>query len=734
MKDDEAPQDLSERVRRIAATIAEEVDKRLLSGEESSPILDAAARSFSTTIERWGRNPSLRRFVGGVQRDALASPGERVALSASLGVTARLGTTARFYVDGAVVDEVPIGSSPEIVTVVRAPGPGLHRIEVKVCDDKGNVVSDVIGHRLLQVASGRPVVLVDASMFTPGPPEIVSEQALTVQTLRALVDEGFELVYFDIHDKNREALIHEELLRQRLPPGAILVYSAEQEELRSLGVDFVDMFASTAIRKLRAKGIPVTSVLTTRGEDSARARAEQVDVMTPSTALRRALAGDFEAEKTQASKLLRDRDASDPLNWRLDQTTDSTLVQGNAFHVELDNEAARRRLFASFEEARSSIHLQVYIVRPSAFTEQLIVQLIRRARSGVSVRLMVDALYSDEEILGRVNPLIRSLKEESNIEVLAVNPIESRKQVDVPRLKQRDHRKLIIVDGRLAFVSGRNASDEYYFGFDEVPVHDNTRHERIPWLDAHVEVTGPLVRQVQETFTHTWHRQGGSQIPLTPAVFPRLEPTGTAAGRLVVHRGFLDTNGLAMYDAMFEVAEDHVYIVNDFPIVPALERAIHQLLARGVAVKLLTGNAAARRDDGTFFPASMHRTLFEYMVKAKLEPLLQAGVQIYEFVPPPAQTIVARGGRIRPYVHAKLVSVDGKVASVGSANLDATASFWESEANVVIQDAGLVSGLEATLQTLIDGSYEIDPQSEYWKRERTQRAVVATLWPGTFYS
>ncbi|MGB7477401.1 MAG: phosphatidylserine/phosphatidylglycerophosphate/cardiolipin synthase family protein, partial [Polyangiales bacterium] len=448
----------------------------------------------------------------------------------------------------------------------------------------------------------------------------------------------------------------------------------------------------------------------------------------------RALAGVFTIEIEQGAKLLEDRAHSNALDWRLDQTTDSKLVPGNSFHAELDNGEARRRLLAAFDEAQSTIHIQFYMVQPSDFTEHMIVRLIQRARAGVKVRFMVDALYSDEEVLGRLNPSILSLKEEENIEVLAVNPIESRKQMDISRLKKRDHRKLVIVDGRLAFVSGRNASNEYYMGFSEVPVHDNTRHERIPWLDAHVEVTGPLVRTVQETFVGTWHRQGGTEIPNDLNTMPELEPTGSASGRLVVHRGLAETNGLAMYEAMFDVAEDHVYIVNDYPIVPALERAIYRLLAKEVSVKLLTGNAAARRDDGTFFPAPMHRTLFEYMVKAKLEPLLQAGVEVYEFVPPPSPMIVARGGRIRPYVHAKLVSVDGLVTSIGSANLDATASFWESEANVVVQDAQFARGVEATLQKLIDGSVLLDPESEYWKRERAQRAVVATLWPGSLYS
>ncbi len=96
--------------------------------------------------------------------------------------------------------------------------------------------------------------------------------------------------------------------------------------------------------------------------------------------------------------------------------------------------------------------------------------------------------------------------------------------------------------------------------------------------------------------------------------------------------------------------------------------------------------------------------------------------------------VVARGGRIRPYVHAKVVSVDGVVASIGSANLDGTASYWESEANVVVQDEEFARGVEATLQEFIDESYRLDLDSAYWKSERAQRAVVSTLWPGTFYS
>jgi phosphatidylserine/phosphatidylglycerophosphate/cardiolipin synthase-like enzyme len=728
--DEAPPRDLGERIRRIASSFSGE-DKEASADEES--IFDTAARSLGATIERWGRNPSLRRFLGGVQHDDLTSQDEYVELSANLGVSAKLGTCVRFYVDDAVADEVPIGEGGEVRTVIRAPEPGLYRVGAKICNDKGETVSDLIGHRVLQVTSGRPVVLVDAALILPRPGDLSRSHESLSDLLRALVDEGFELAYFDVHEKNRDALLSQEVRKQRLPPGAVLTYSAEEEELRSLGVDFVKMFAKTAIRRLRAKGVPVTTILTESDDDSEQTRMERLNVLSPATMLSRFATDELGAEEQQAEQLLRDRERSTPLDWRLDQTTDSHLVAGNAFHVELDNHQARRRVFDAIDGARSSIHIQLYMVRPSNFAEELIVKLIRRARSGVAVRFMVDALYSEQEVFGRVNPLILSLQQEDKVEVIAVSPIESRREVGISSLKKRDHRKLIIIDGRRAFVSGRNASDEYYLGFDEVAVHDHTRHERIPWLDAHIEVSGPLVHEVQRTFLQTWQEHGGAP-PEDQKVLPKLKRKGSAAGRLIVHHGLADTNGLSMYESMFDIAEDHVYIVNDFPIVPALERAIFRLLTRGVTVKLLTGSATARRDDGSFFPAPLHRTLFEYMVKAKLEPLLQAGVEIYEFVPPPSPLVVARGGRVRPYVHAKIVSVDGVAISIGSANLDATASFWESESNIVVEDASFTGDVERRLQSLIDGSVALDPESEYWKRERAQRAVVTTLWPGSLYS
>ncbi len=722
MANDASSLDFLGRVRRALDAVADEIGR--LAPERATPgLLDGAAHTLTASLDRWSRHPMLSRFVGGVRRDVVTSAGEPVELSASLPLTIRDAVTTRFVVGETMTVEVPAEGLREVRAVRSAPAPGLYPVHVEHLDAGGRVLSRS-GVRILQVVDGRPVAMVHAEL-------LLQPSGPIAQELRALADEAFELVYFDLHEKNREGLIVEAIERLGVPEGAVVVYSAAEQELVSLGLDFVRMFVTSGIRQLRAKGVPVTTVLTRRRASDEDARSSRVGVATPAEALARARSVGTETERAQAAELAEERARTPRLDWLLDQLTETRRVDGNQFVAELDNRSARETIFEAIEQATESVHLQFYMIRPGDFLEELVVRLVRRARDGVRVRFMIDALYSEDEILGRSNPVLQSLRDEPGVEVLALGPIESPKDVSVSSLKRRDHRKLLIVDGARAFVSGRNAGDEYYKSFAEVPVHDQTPHERVPWLDAHVELRGPLVAEVQLSFAATWREHGGGSIDADAVPEP---VNDGAAGRFVVHHGFADTHGLALYEALFDAAEHHAYIVNDFPFVPALERAIRRALARGVVVKVLTGNASARRDDGTMLPAPVHRTLFEYMVKARLEPLMEAGVEVYEFRAPPSPMVVARGGRVRPYVHAKVVSVDGVATSIGSANLDGTAAYWENEANVVVQDSQFAGALEAELERMMADGYRIDLQSAYWKSERAQRAVVSKLWPGSLYS
>jgi len=286
----------------------------------------------------------------------------------------------------------------------------------------------------------------------------------------------------------------------------------------------------------------------------------------------------------------------------------------------------------------------------------------------------------------------------------------------------------------VAFVSGRNAGDEYYESFDEVPILDATPNERIPWLDAHFEVKGPVVADLQRVFLENWRRNGGAEIAADSTVLPVLEPVGSSRARMIHHDGLADVNALLSYEAIIHEARHHVLIVNDFPVLASLAATILRAAQRGVWVEFLTGCAVARRADGTFFKGPLHRELFEYMTKRRFEGLLHGGVRVWEVQVSARPYIVARGGAVRPYVHAKIVTADGEVASVGSANLDATASYWEREVNLVVEDPVVVGDLETRIRALIQTGVPLDPESDYWKREAARRAITDTLWPDMVYS
>ena len=362
-----------DRIRRIIASIVgEDAGASVSDSEESSSLVEAATRALSGRLERWGRGTALRRLFGGVERDVLTGPGEWVELEAQLGVAGKLGSVARLTIDRSVVAELPIGDGREIRAMVRAPGPGLYELGVEL-DTPGY---ELVGHRILQVASGRPLVLIDAALLLPTPDG--RPPAPLGPLVHALLDADLELAYFDDHEENRTAAIHEALQSHALPLAATLIFAAEDRAVERLGLDFAHMLGMIALRRYLARGVPIAAVVSERFE----ATVEPIRVLRPEQALHHARALDFEAEHAAARRFVAARSSTDPITWRLDQMTGSARILGNRFHAELDNARARERLFALIDEAHSSIHLQFYQLRPSDFSEQLVVALIRRARAG----------------------------------------------------------------------------------------------------------------------------------------------------------------------------------------------------------------------------------------------------------------------------------------------------------------------------------------------------------------
>lgn len=683
---------------------------------------EAVARQVAESLARWQGSASVRRFLGvPAGHDQIGAAGEPAWLEARVGPVVQRGAAeVRFVLDGQSIGTCPLTESGAGGVEVRVSEPGVHAVQLEPLSPTGASLGPpgVAGEVRLHVVSTAPVVGVDAAL-------ILEPDSAPAEAVRRLVQNGVQVFYFDLDPIDRAVEIRAAIARLQLPDGAVLTHPDAGEDIEPGDTDFSQVFGLTTVRRLRASGVPVVAGLRGQGVSATHPETpllRPADVTTEAIAQLHVDAQAFEDRRSQ----------TDPLTWRLDEATSTRLVSGNSVAVEFDNRLARERLFALVDGAQRSIHLQTYIFGEGQVANELVVRLVRRARAGVKVRVIVDALYSGEQVLGRKNPQLESLSLEDNVAIVVGSPIGFGRTLDSIALKQRDHRKLLIVDGQTGFVTGRNISDAYYRGFDETPIHQHTAHEHIPWLDAHVEATGPIVDALDAAFAAAWVEYGGRhRADLNPS---ESRPTGTCATRLVVHNGLVDANGMLQYEAMLDGARDHVYIVNDFPIVPSLASAMQRALSRGVRLVLLTGNAVARRADGSFFPGPVYRELFDHMVKQRLEPLIRSGAEAYEYVAPPHPMIVPRGGVVRPYVHAKVMSCDGRAASVGSANLDATASYWEHEANLVVQDEAFAQDLERQVEVMIARAHAIDLESDYWKRDRAKRAIVAKLWPAVVYS
>lgn len=692
------------------------------SSDDETEVIGRVAELLTSSLEQLRQHAGAVRFLRPRVCDQLVAAGEPFELVADLtALRGLLAERVRFFVGSREVGEarVDAGTAFAMAQVSR---PGLHVARYEALGPSEVVVQKGSAGRV-QVVDEAPVVLLDAALAL--------DPRAAASPLRELARRGLHLAWVDFNAVAREDLVRRAIDRRALPQGALLSHLREGLDT-SLPIDAHTTFVRTSIRRLRATGVAVVGIVSPHTDKLSVCLEEGVALAEPSE-LEKLLLDDrwLEELARRATALQERRRASDPITFRLDETTRTSAVGGNACTIELDNRCARRAVLEGIEGATQSVDFQVYIVEDGRLMDEFGAALIRAARRGVRVRVLVDALYSREQALGMRNPILVSLGEQKGIEVRANDPIPLTELFEFQSIKKRDHRKLIVLDGVRAFVSGRNAGDVYYTGFDEVAITDFTPHERIPWLDAHIDVRGPLVGDVAACFEDAWVRNGGApgKAPPTPA------PVADTVARLVVHWGTGDANGMAAYETLLEVATDHVYIVNDFPIVSTLVAAVRRALARGVRVCLLTGNGLPRRGDGTFFRGPIYRELFEHMTKGRLEPLLLRGLEVYEYATPEGlPKIVCAGGVVRPYVHAKMMSADGRVLSVGSANLDATASFWEREANVVVEDETTVQAVERWMEEAFARSWRIEADGEYWQRERRVRDVVARLWPESLYS
>lgn len=408
---------------------------------------------------------------------------------------------------------------------------------------------------------------------------------------------------------------------------------------------------------------------------------------------------------------------------RLEATTSAPLIPGNRIEIELDNAQARRWLLEAVAGAQQRIHYQVYMALDDDVGAQVEAALAEAAARGVVVRVVVDSLHGLEGSFGAHNPLLERLKRRPGVELRVLRPITGPPTLD--ELKHRDHRKVAVVDGTLALLGGRNLSHEYYTGFDEVELTPESPWRQVPWLDAGARVAGPAVAAVERSFLDAWTAAGGA--PFDIATPPE---AGPAAARVVVHHGLRDARTLEAYLALIEGAQSHVDTVNGFPLMLEIQHALVRAVRRGVRVRSVIGNLTPTHGGVRFKgPWSAARAATTNFVHSRFDGIVAAGGAGYVFTVAEQPQWTTGLGVLHPHVHAKIISVDGRVCTVGSANLDFTAGYWEDELILVVEDVAITRALDACIDELIAGSEPIDPDDPGW-RETARRRDWMRHWPG----
>lgn len=358
----------------------------------------------------------------------------------------------------------------------------------------------------------------------------------------------------------------------------------------------------------------------------------------------------------------------------------SPLMVGNKVDLLIDGPSTYAAMLSAIETAKDHINMETYIFEDDEVGQQFASVLIAKQKNGVQVNLIYDSVGS----ISTPKEFFTTLKE-SGINVLEFNPINpliKKKDWDV---NQRDHRKLLIIDGKTAFLGGINISSVYSSGsFGKSLKKLNKNTNSIPWRDTHLQLSGPAVGEFQKMFMETWAEQKGEPLA-SKEYFPVLINQGNEVVRAIgsspeePYSQIYVTLLSAINSAETQVFLTNAYFVPD----PQLLAALKDAVKRGVNVKLL-------------LPEKTDSTLVFYASRSYYDELLSGNVEIYEHQ--------------AALLHAKTALIDGVWSTVGSTNLDWRSFVNNQEINAVMlgQDFGaqmqkmfeqdLVSSKQITLQ------------------------------------
>ena len=333
-------------------------------------------------------------------------------------------------------------------------------------------------------------------------------------------------------------------------------------------------------------------------------------------------------------------------------------------------------LFDDIRKAKSSVHLEYFNFRNDSIASLLFDILREKRKEGVEVRALFDGFGNDSNNQPLKKHHIRSLRNDS-IDIHEFDPVRF---PWVNHIWPRDHRKIVVIDGHIAYTGGMNVADYYIVGTKQVG----------EWRDMHCRIEGPVVNELQEIFARIWQKV--TKEKLQDAKYYQ----GTEKGNKMVgiaNREPNKTNKIMrqFYISALDDAQDSIKIINPyFTLTPSVKKAIHRAISRGVKIDILV----SAKSDIPLTPDAVFYNVHKLMKK---------GANIWLYQP--------------GFHHSKIMMVDGRFCTVGSTNLDARSLRYDYEVNALIINKQVTQELQDMFMRDTQKSILLTP--EEWDKFRT---------------
>ena len=362
-----------------------------------------------------------------------------------------------------------------------------------------------------------------------------------------------------------------------------------------------------------------------------------------------------------------------------------TAVAGNTAEV-LENGAYFDVLIERIQAARGSVHFETFLWKEGTLGRRVADALIDRARARVKVRVLLDAEGSKAAGAGVVQQM-----RDAGCRVVFFH---DRRIQNIGVFNDRDHRKLVVIDGREAFVGGHCIVDEWLGNAED------GKHV----ADISVHLHGPIVHTVQSAFSENWAGETG-ELFVGDDVFPALTP----AGNILMHAVFAKPENSApavkiLHHTAICLARSRIWIQNPYFIPePDAIDAFGEAVARGVDVRVLMPSTSG--SDNPMVQHAGHRNF---------EKLLRCGVRLFEYP--------------HTLLHQKVMTVDGVWSAIGSSNFDDRSFETNDELTLSIRDEALARRFDAIFEKYVARASEIE--LERWRK----RALAHKLTDHFYYS